>query len=278
MLVLSCFACAQAPDTTDAPTTAQAPETTSPSTDESYNTVDNSLKQALTEYIEHSSFDGGEPGLYSLATVIYYARNYGNTYFVVTDDSSYYYVCAYCDGDHSEYPCSLGCIDSYTWVKFPAEKDITETHNGAPLVNAFQINPAQQCRNIKSNDSAEFEYCQKYTPVFVDGLNIAAPLTCDECFITTKNHIPVYYISDWSEHRYETFFCTEWNGQFYYQLFVCPQDEDLAVYYSMLQAELGDYYDAVIDAIDLYIMDSQSENAILYGLLSIDSLVQIINN
>lgn len=261
------------------PTAMDSQPTTAPSADESLNAPDEALIEALTAYI-YNITAYYYPVDYNIGTVIRYARNSANTYFVITDNSSYYFACAYCISDHTESWYDYDCVDSYIWVRFDSETEITETYNGAQLVITFQVNQAQQCRNLKTDENADFGYCQQYKPTFTEGLNTADALTCDKMFITTQSAEPIYYIYDWTPDRYCTLYCTEIEGQFYYRQYVGFQEVDTPIYFFNLEYVFEDYYDALMAAMgsDVSTETNAYGDIYYYGFISIEDVAQIIRS
>lgn len=260
------------------PTATDSQPSTAPSADEPINAPDEALIETLTEYI-HNILTEYDMADYNIGIAIDYARGNANAYFVVTDNDAYYYACAYCNSDHIESLYNYDCVDSYIWVRFDSEAEITETYNGSQLAIAFQVNQAQQCRNLKTDENADFGYCQRYKPTFTEGLNTADALTCDKMFIITRSTTPIYYIYDWTPDWYCTLYCTEIDGQFYYKQYVGQKYSDGSIsYYQYLDYDFGEYCDALMESINAMPYQEMGDYGEIFGFIGIKDIAQIIRN
>ena len=212
------------------------------------------------------------------------------TWHVKFDANQYYYACAYYNPTH-EYPeyesRSFCCANEYqTWVRYDNPEQIAESYNGMQLVCAFQINKALFVRDIEPTRglSDSMEHFKLYTPVFENGINIAACEPFDSSFIylNDSNYETVYQTTDIHSYHllWSAFPMIELEEQFYLAYFLYDEYPDGTISEAKyLDLEFGAYYDQVMRIIitDKYHKQDQSGRKTYYGLISVEDISSILN-
>ncbi len=216
---------------------------------------------------------------------------------VMVDPDNYYFVCGYYNSNNILEKAHYGYAREYTWVAFNSLVDIKQYYNGLELICAFQVNKALACYDFISGEKSEInvEVCQRYTPVFYQGLNYEPAIECKRNFNFIYLHSPsqksandentVYFapisppISDprmltcvfLDGIAYVTYPLESINN--YYD--EIPQDDIEA----LAKVYFGEYYDYLMDVMitDKYGVGKESGYITLYGLFRFEDIRKLIN-
>lgn len=240
----------------------------------------------LSDYLENF-LTSVDPAGWSFAMKLNLIKQYGwQTLHVKFDANDYYYACAYYNPAH-EHPESSGlycCVHDYIWVKFENSEQITETYQELVFVAAFQINKALFCHDIGSEGglSEKMEHYQQYTPVFLDGVNVADPIVFEKSYIYTNDSAleTVYFTEAKEPYSWMGFDCVDFEGKFYVPLALYTMTSDgTRKDNAILDWELDTYYDSVMSAMltDRYSISDTRGNTVHYGLLSVEDVERFLD-
>ena len=149
------------------------------------------------------------------------------------------------------------------------------------LVVAFQINKAKFVRDIvnRSADTIEMEYYSEYSPEFVDGVNVADEIYCDQTYIYIKSTDWLFgdYLLDICDDKYYNNIgkwpCVKYKGAYYIKQVtkVGYQSEN------DLTREFGEYYEELMEImiVDKY-TEQVGQKTYYYGLFNINKFARKI--
>ena len=219
----------------------------------------------------------------------------GIALYVSFDPNDYYFVCAYSDSGHEYEFWDQCCLDDYTWVRFDSEQDIVEYYNDEKFVVCFQINRTISCINLLSEDGTgtDMEHFQIFWPEFSEGINIAAPFTCDETYLyfysnyATEYHlryepVVIYHSSDLYYHKAVILSLKEVDGVDCLRVFLKMKRPDGSLSENAyLQEYFGKYYDNAMSFMMMngkHSVTEQDGTVYEYGLLKIDDVTELMKS
>ncbi len=216
--------------------------------------LDDKLIEALSEYLRdfYECYDIPD---YDFGSKIELCKSNRNPILVEFGDMCYY-VAAYYNAPH-DLPEDFCCYDKYTWVGFERADEILERWEGKAFVAAFQINTAEFCKNIKTNESDYLmEHFAFFTPEFEDGKALSPEIKFENLFIllTESNEKVIYYSSKTVSHGVFSFDCIKLDGEYYIIQRHSSEWDDGNRKEEDLHAEYGELYDDIISLdFELYV-------------------------
>ena len=201
---------------------------------------------------------------------------------VFFDPSNYYYVCGYYNPTHSHNERNC-CVWEYNWVKYESETEILEYYDDMKCRVVFQINKEASATDIVSGEkvTANVEYFQLYTPVFVDGINTAACTLFENNFIYLHSPDSGILYDNYDNfyiriHDNRTLPHVYFEGEYYISIYlntVRPnQAFNIEETLSLRRSSFGEYYDKIIDVMDIekYSVLCENGDVKYYGLVSFE--------
>ena len=248
-------------------------------TDEADDTIqlDSELITALSEYLKNYYISYEIPSL-TFDQKIDKCKKERTPIFVSFGDECYYAV-AYYNEPHVN-AGKFCCYDKYTWIGFKNAESISEILNGEKIVASFQINCAETCYNIKTDDkNYVVGHFTLYQPEFVDGKAVSPDVSFKNSFIflTTSEEKLIYYSSKSALHEVYSFDCIEINDCYFAKQMVNAEKGD-GIYYEIdLHNCFGAYYDDLIESVILgKYSEKNLDHTINYALINIEDLAEII--
>lgn len=242
--------------------------------------IEDELISELVEYLQGLMVECGIADT-SISIQINDIKNGAQPLQVKFDSDDYYYVCAYYSPEHDEEQFIYCCAENYTWVRFNSEKDISEYYDGTKLWVAFQINRTELCIDLLPGGRKvpKVENFQLYTPVFVDGVNIASVIEYKDAFIylNSSDSSAIYFCSTHILHDFNSMPLIELDGKSYIteSLYVDTPGEG---YEDDIRWRFGEYYDLLMEMMitDKYSVVHKSGKTIYYGLFEIEEFFNMI--
>lgn len=226
------------------------------------------LISRLTDYFKRDTRIEYDLGVRSFEDKLNYCKNGYDPLLVKFVDKSYF-VAAYFDipEEHVElhFYC---CCDNYTWVGFEKAEDVKEIWNGKELIGAFQINPQELCKNIKTGSrDVVIEHFSFYRPKFVSGVAVDPEIEFEKIFVylndSSDKYICYSSLVHPELHRLKSFRCIELDGKYYI----------MELHRGNLEEIYGAYYDELMSVlVDEYVIEGER-----YGLYKIEDIARIIN-
>ena len=239
--------------------------------------LEEKLISTLSEFLRDFYISYEIPS-FSFEGKINLCKNGANAIFATFSDKCYY-VAAYCieTHDHTE---GFSCYDKLTWVGFKNADQICEEWEEKTFVAAFQINPAELCMNILTNEcDIVMEHFAYYQPEFKDGTALVPEISFDRSFIiiTESDNKNIYYTSKASSHEPFSLDCTEIRGEYYINYLMNTQWNSGKFVEKDLKDDFGLYYE---DLVKVMITDKYSETddkkTSKYGLFRMEDISTII--
>ncbi|MBR2850002.1 MAG: hypothetical protein IKJ25_03565 [Clostridia bacterium] len=261
-------------------------EIPTPNVPEELNADESELVAALIEYLDNTSVDYDIIGK-SLADNINDIKSGKQPLHVVVDPSSYYFVCAYYEGEiKGEYATSFENATKYVWVKYETIGEITERYYDKNIITIFQINRTTYALDILNEqaDAPFFEQFRMLRPLFENVTIITEPYTVKKMFqsfiyLNSSEKDEVYFSFQQWDSGLITIPCVYWEGRYY----ICVHTHSINHYENDKRVDRDNYYDfeeyyddlMKIMITDKYKTENETQTT-YYGLIEIDALIDVI--
>lgn len=211
---------------------------------------------------------------------------------VAFDPSNYYFVCGYYNSSSEYGDIGYRSCNEYTWVGYKNESDVKEYYSDMKWAVVFQINKALTIADIVSGekDVPTMEHFQIYTPMFDNGVNIAAPFIFDDTFIYlnypncylnrfSQSNSTMYYCKSIYYHTMNTIPCVYLDGDCHlsFHLYTVYSDAERSEADDYTYS-FGQYYDVLMSLMvkDKYSITDEKGRENFYGTIMVDDFVNDI--
>lgn len=233
----------------------------------------------LTEHLEDYWVQYDIPG-HTFGDKLFLLENGFKPLLVKYSDECYYAVAYYTPShDFANERIDYCCCNEYLWVGFDSVEKIKETWDGMELVSAFQVNPPEISKNLKTNSTEmTMEHFMQINLVFSGGAATVSEVEFDDFFIyiTNKEDDYFYYSSEVAYHEPWSIRCIDIDGEYYIQEYFSTEKNNGSYIEINLDVTYGKYHDSLVEIMYDYYVENKEDRIITYSLFKIGDIVEII--